>query len=505
MNVWTHLCGFILVTALLVSTVITLSPYGLDRVEIVPAVPVPVPVTTSIPVTPGSDAYTGAAAAAAASNSAAPNDLSATATAATVPGNNDNPNPNPNPSSRTVWDRFLSSPELLSDAVSRLQRGDLLRDLLHVTERLRSKSATLATGVSDRFHAFVSECESRLARLQSVLSSSEDPTLAFKEYLVAQNEIAVDEFTQFYTKSRLDLIGYSQYLIDQFRHRGGTALKLLIATEPATVTTVIQRQQSSTAASSSASASSSSSASLGCRNDTVSGGSSNNDTLTSSVVNCTDSTGAVSNTTIRLVAHLPVWPISIFMVSAMCCLLFSTIYHLFSSHSEYIAAAFQRLDYAGICLLIAGSNVPVLYYGFECEHHLAYRYLYLTICSILGVGCFIITTTERFLHPRYRVLRTAAFVAMGVSGVIPACHLLLLGVQSVVFDLITMGACYLCGATIYLLRVPERFHPGKFDIFFTSHQLWHCFVAAAILLHYTAVLRFFQWRQLNACLPIPTV
>lgn len=29
------------------------------------------------------------------------------------------------------------------------------------------------------------------------------------------------------------------------------------------------------------------------------------------------------------------------------------------------------------------------------------------------------------------------------------------------------------GGAIYALRVPERWFPGKFDLFFHSHQLFH--------------------------------
>ena len=32
-----------------------------------------------------------------------------------------------------------------------------------------------------------------------------------------------------------------------------------------------------------------------------------------------------------------------------------------------------------------------------------------------------------------------------------------------------MGVCYLGGLTIYALRIPERFKPGMFDIWGSSH------------------------------------
>jgi predicted membrane channel-forming protein YqfA (hemolysin III family) len=52
-----------------------------------------------------------------------------------------------------------------------------------------------------------------------------------------------------------------------------------------------------------------------------------------------------------------------------------------------------------------------------------------------------------------------------------------LGMDRIFLDLLVMAATYLAGACIYVLRIPERFKPGAFDIFLNSHQLWHCFVA----------------------------
>ena len=38
-------------------------------------------------------------------------------------------------------------------------------------------------------------------------------------------------------------------------------------------------------------------------------------------------------------------------------------------------------------------------------------------------------------------------------------------------------------------RVPERFSPGTFDIFFASHQIFHFMVLLAALAHYLSVLK----------------
>ena len=50
------------------------------------------------------------------------------------------------------------------------------------------------------------------------------------------------------------------------------------------------------------------------------------------------------------------------------------------------------------------------------------------------------------------------------------------------------------GAAIYALRVPERWYPGAFDLWFSSHQLFHLCVVAAALVHYRGVRTLLDWR-----------
>ncbi len=68
---------------------------------------------------------------------------------------------------------------------------------------------------------------------------------------------------------------------------------------------------------------------------------------------------------VQLHFYLPRWPLTVFMVSALFCLFFSAWFHCFQAVSAQMAVVFQALDYAGITLLIAGSNVPVIYYVSE--------------------------------------------------------------------------------------------------------------------------------------------
>ena len=61
--------------------------------------------------------------------------------------------------------------------------------------------------------------------------------------------------------------------------------------------------------------------------------------------------------------------------------------------------------------------------------------------------------------------------------------------------LLTADAMMQLGAAIFALRVPERWNPGAFDLWFSSHQLFHLCVVTAALVHYRGVHTLLAWRD----------
>ena len=62
-----------------------------------------------------------------------------------------------------------------------------------------------------------------------------------------------------------------------------------------------------------------------------------------------------------------------------------------------------RFDYCGISLLIVGSFIPWLYYGFYCSF--VAKVIYLTCVICLGSACMIVSLVDKFGEPEYRMLR----------------------------------------------------------------------------------------------------
>jgi adiponectin receptor len=70
---------------------------------------------------------------------------------------------------------------------------------------------------------------------------------------------------------------------------------------------------------------------------------------------------------------------SCFFVGCLSCLTMSAIFHLVSDHSDIVAKWGNQMDYLGIVLLIWGSFIPSIYYGFQERKDLVKVY-WSTVC-----------------------------------------------------------------------------------------------------------------------------
>ncbi|EDW98019.2 adiponectin receptor protein isoform X1 [Drosophila yakuba] len=196
-----------------------------------------------------------------------------------------------------------------------------------------------------------------------------------------------------------------------------------------------------------------------------------------------------------------------FFIGAIVCLGFSFAFHTLSCHSVEMGRLFSKLDYCGIALLIMGSFVPWLYYGFYC--HYQPKVIYLSVVSILGILSIVVSLWDKFSEPSLRPLRAGVFMSFGLSGVIPAIHYSIMEgwfsqmSRASLGWLILMGLLYILGALLYALRVPERWFPGKFDIWGQSHQIFHILVIAAAFVHYHGISEMAMYRVMYSECTVP--
>jgi len=193
-----------------------------------------------------------------------------------------------------------------------------------------------------------------------------------------------------------------------------------------------------------------------------------------------------------------------FFLGAMCCLSFSTMFHTLLCHSEHVKMFFNKLDYAGISILTIGSFVPWIYYGFYCDF--IYKVVYISAISVLAGGTILVSMIDKFASAAYRTVRATLFVCLGLFAVVPFSHFVYLhgweGAKDVagVDGVLLVAFLYISGAVLYGVRVPERFMAGRCDLWFQSHQIFHCLVVAAALVQFYGMKRLALYR-LNQVAP----
>ncbi|KAL8878679.1 MAG: hypothetical protein Q9198_003564 [Flavoplaca austrocitrina] len=189
---------------------------------------------------------------------------------------------------------------------------------------------------------------------------------------------------------------------------------------------------------------------------------------------------------------------STFFYGVSVCFLLSSTYHIISNHSPQVQKFGNQLDYLGIVILMWGSTIPSIYYGFYCDPKL--QRVYWCNVSVLASLCIIATLHPNFRHPTFRPYRAAMYAGLGLSAVIFVIHGILLHGwalqnQRMSLDWMALMATFnLLGATIYAARVPEKLRPYKYDIFGSSHQILHVAVILAGLAHMIGLFRAFRFH-----------
>ncbi len=127
---------------------------------------------------------------------------------------------------------------------------------------------------------------------------------------------------------------------------------------------------------------------------------------------------------------------------------------------------------------------------------------YLSCITIFSTVVLILSMSENFSSPENRSLRGILYTSLGLSASLPLLHLLFFGStidgrigDPTIVNWLLGGMMYIIGVVIYTLRFPEKIWPGKFCIWGSSHQIWHCLVFAAILFHFFACLDTYYDRM----------
>lgn len=160
-------------------------------------------------------------------------------------------------------------------------------------------------------------------------------------------------------------------------------------------------------------------------------------------------------------------------------------------HSKEAYGYCLKIDLLGICSLVTSSIIPVIYTGFYDKDYFWTRAVYLSALGTLAIFAAVVSCLPRFQAPENGVYRALVFFTMCCCGIIPVIHQTFhFGLEdprvvACIINIIKVSLIYVFGVLFYALRIPERMSKtGRFDMWFSSHQIWHCFVLGAALVHF---------------------
>ncbi|XP_065180295.1 adiponectin receptor protein-like [Sycon ciliatum] len=197
---------------------------------------------------------------------------------------------------------------------------------------------------------------------------------------------------------------------------------------------------------------------------------------------------------------------AVFLLGAFFCLLFSWVFHCLQCHSPKVFRICINFDYCGVAMLIMSSIIAWIYYAFYCKRTL--RIVYTSIMVLFGVLCIAVSLIKKFSSSAYRPVRSVVFLGLGTYGIVPMIHAMVVYgglVESSGFNsaatgpMLVIGFVYVLGLTLYAFRIPERFWPGKFDIWCHSHQIFHVCVVIGVFLQSSDILHMANAHAHKTC------
>ncbi|MEN2500916.1 MAG: Adiponectin receptor protein 2, partial [Marteilia pararefringens] len=110
----------------------------------------------------------------------------------------------------------------------------------------------------------------------------------------------------------------------------------------------------------------------------------------------------------------------LFFLFSTLCMGLSSLFHIVSCHSEPLKILYNKLDYVGILLMIAGSSIPVQHFMFYCRPGI--RNCYLLINVVLCMVLIKFVMNPEFQDPKKLRKRGILFVSFGFFSILPLAH-----------------------------------------------------------------------------------
>ena len=123
-----------------------------------------------------------------------------------------------------------------------------------------------------------------------------------------------------------------------------------------------------------------------------------------------------------ILTYVARWPLMVNALSAVFCLGASAIFHLCGIKNRNTYNFLARLDYGGISVLIMGSSYPPIFYPYACHQVFYIRNLFLVVITVSSIISFFLSLHPEFSKPKYRSIRAALYIILGLSAGAPMIY-----------------------------------------------------------------------------------
>lgn len=187
------------------------------------------------------------------------------------------------------------------------------------------------------------------------------------------------------------------------------------------------------------------------------------------------------------------------VAAAVVCFTLSSLYHIFRCLSVQAYNRWLKVDLFGVTVMMAGSVLTPIYVGFACWSDI--RKFYFIGFAIIFVVIGVLFSAPRLYAPHW--LNVGLRVAAILFTLCPLVHWTVLSsheeVEKFLWQLLVTYLLYAAGVCFFVGRIPERWMPGRFDIWGHSHQWWHVILVLAAAWSITMLDAIGRYRLQNQC------
>jgi len=183
------------------------------------------------------------------------------------------------------------------------------------------------------------------------------------------------------------------------------------------------------------------------------------------------------------------------------CMIMSTVFHTFSSHSQDAHELCLMWDLLGIVASVTASFLCGIYYAFWCYPSLCSLYM-LTVVGFIACGAVF---RDKMNKDEHMTMRLTYFLSFVFYGFIPTFHWAIMNgfdsheVKIFLPRIVIFYLFLLLAFLFYIAKFPESVRPGTFDIYGSSHQWWHAFIWLGLAYWHSTGYIFAEYRLERQC------